>query len=149
MIAKIVSGLLKAFPLLALVSCANTHGGNDTVKATPKYLQYANDPVQNLYVIGFVGFTINEKCNFLETIQKATFEQEVTEASSFFEVYLNTKDIVSSKSEFHSYMEQLIKGSARGADKLFPACDENAKSAVVLGQSALRDFNSSFKKQLK
>jgi hypothetical protein len=61
MIAKIVSGLLKAFPLLALVSCANTHGGNDTVKATPKYLQYANDPVQNLYVIGFVGFTINEK----------------------------------------------------------------------------------------
>ena len=147
MVANKKLAFLKVLPLLALVSCANASAGNDI--ETPRYLQYANDPAQSLYSKALLGYAVNEKCNFLSSSQKASFEQEMNQASSFFGAYLHVKGIASSQSEFSSYIEQMVRGSARGVGQLFPTCDDKAKSAVVSGQKALRDFNFSFKEQLK
>jgi hypothetical protein len=97
----------------------------------PQYLSYKNDPVQSLFSKALFGYAANEKCKILTGEQKSAFEEEINQAASFFGTYLDSKGILSSQSEFSSYLQEMIAGSALATGTLIQNCDdEMAKNAV-------------------
>jgi hypothetical protein len=104
---------------------------NAQTAATPRYLEYRQNPVQSVFAASVLGFALERKCRFLSASRRNEFEGSLQQNSLVFRSYLNATRITGSSEESIQYVKDMVQSAVRFTEA--HACDESARTSVNSG----------------